>query len=245
MVELDLGVFALQRLGDDVPPQTRGREHVCLVDRKDRERRIDREGDLRRHAGDAPDLLDAVGHLVPRDVLLGRDVLFLAFAKVEPADELADDDDVDALGDRLLQRRVDDERVGGKVARADVGVEAEGFAEGEQAGLGADFAVDAPFGPTDGAYGGAVRVRRSGKLRGRGERGRNEGCALFHVPISMASASLHACKVKAGSASPTSSMAHPPKRRVSSLSSSSDDSAKMASSTLTASATTSGPGNYF
>lgn len=168
MVELDLGVFALQRLGDDVPPQTRGREHVCLVDREDRERRIDREGDLRRHAGDALDLLDAVGHLVPRDVLLGRDVLFLAFAKVEPTDELADDDDVDALGDRLFQRRVDDERVGGKVARADVGVEAEGFAEGEQAGLGADFAVDAPFGSTDGACGGVGRVRRFGKIRSRG-----------------------------------------------------------------------------
>jgi hypothetical protein len=174
VVELDLRVFALQRLGHDVPPQTRGRKHVCLVDRKDRERRIDREGDLRRHAGDALDLLDAVGHLVPRDVRLGRDVLFLAFAKVEPADELADDDDIDALGDRLLQRRVDDERVGSKVARADVGVEAEGFAEGEQAGLGANFAVDAPFGPTDGAYGGVGESEkvREGSVQGKG---REEG----------------------------------------------------------------------
>jgi hypothetical protein len=169
VVELDLRVFALQRFCDRVPPQTRGREHVGLVDREDRERRIDREGDLRRHAGDALDLPDTVGHFVPCDVTLGLDVLFFALAKVEPAEKLADDDDVDTLGDRLLQRRVDDERVGGKVARADVGIEAEGFAEGEQAGLGSDFTVDTPFGAADGAYGGEWEWGRFGKVRGKGE----------------------------------------------------------------------------
>jgi hypothetical protein len=170
VVELDLRVFALERLGDDVPPQTGAREHVGLVNREDGERGVDRDGDLCGHAGDALDLPDAVGHFVPRDVLVGRDVLFLAFAKVEPPDELAYDDDVDAFGDRLLQGRVDDERVGGKVARADVGVEAEGFAEGEQAGLRANFTVDAPFGAANGAYGGCEWVRA------KGERGEEVRC---------------------------------------------------------------------
>lgn len=155
MFELDLRVFAFQSLGHDLPPETRARQDVRLVDRVDRQRGFGREGDLRRHARYALDFLDAVDHGVPRDVLLRRDVLLLALAKVDTADELADDDDVDALGDGLLQRRVDDERVGGEVRRADVGVQAEGLAEGEQAGFGAHFAVDTPFWTADGAYGGA------------------------------------------------------------------------------------------
>ena len=153
MVELDLRVPALQRLSHDLPPQTRARQDVRLVDRVDRQRGVGREGDLRRHARDALHFLDAVDHGVPSYVLPRRNVLFLALAKVDAPNELADDDDVDAPGDGLLQRRVDDERVGGEVGRADVGVQAEGFAEGEQAGFGAHFAIDAPFRTTDGAYG--------------------------------------------------------------------------------------------
>ena len=152
MVERELRVFAFQRLRHDLPPQTGAREHVGLVDRVDRQGRLGRERDLGGDARDAADLLDAVDHRVPGDVLPRRDALLLALAKVDPADELAHDDDVDAAGDRFLERRVDDQRVGRKVGRADVGVQAEGLAQGEQARLWAHFTVHAPFGTADGAW---------------------------------------------------------------------------------------------
>ena len=109
--ELDLRVFALQCLGHDFPPQTRARQHVRLVYRVYRKRRVGRDSDLRCHARDALDLLHTIDHRVPRDVLLRRDTLFFTLAKVDTADELADDDDVDAPRDRILQRRIDYERV--------------------------------------------------------------------------------------------------------------------------------------
>ena len=157
MIERDLRVFARQCLRHDLPPQTRAREHVRLVDRVDRQRRVRSECDLCRHARDPLDFLHAVDHGVPRDVFLRRDVLFLALAEVDPADELADDDDVDAPRDGLLQRGVDDERVGRKVRRTDVGVHAQGLAEGEQACFRADFAVDAPLWTADGTCVAKVR----------------------------------------------------------------------------------------
>lgn len=153
MVERDLRIFAPQRLGHDLAPQPRAREDVRLVDRMNRQRRVRRERDLRRHARDALHFLDAVDHRVPRNVLLRRDVLLLALAKVDAADELADDDDVDTPRDGLLQRRVDDERVGCEVRGADVGVHAEGLAERKEASFRAHFAIDAPFWAADGTYG--------------------------------------------------------------------------------------------
>ena len=114
--------------------------------------RVRCERDLCSHARDPLDFFHAVDHRVPCDVLLWRDVLFLALAKVDAADELADDGDVDALCDRLLQRGVDDERVGRKVRGADVGVHAQGLAEGQQASFWANFAIDAPLWTADGAY---------------------------------------------------------------------------------------------
>lgn len=109
--ELDLRVFTLQCLRHDSPPQTRARQDVRLVYRVNRKRRVGRDSNLRRHARDALDLLHAIDHRVPRDVLLRCDALFFALAKVDTANELADDDDVDASGDGILQRRVDYERV--------------------------------------------------------------------------------------------------------------------------------------
>ena len=152
MIELDLRVLAAQGLGHDPPPEAGAREHVRLVDRVDRERRVARECDLRGDARDALDLLDAVDHRVPGDVLVGRDALLLVRTKVDAADELAHDDDVHALRDGRLERRVGEQRVGREVRRADVGVEAERLAQREQARLGAHFAVDAPLGAADGAW---------------------------------------------------------------------------------------------
>jgi len=124
VVKLYLRVFALDRLGHDLPPETGCRKHVRLVDRVDRQGRVGREGDLRRHAGDALYLLDAVDHRVPCDVLLRGDALLLALTKVDAADELAHDDGVDVLGDRRFQGRVGDQGVRGEVGGADVRVEA-------------------------------------------------------------------------------------------------------------------------
>ena len=109
--ELDLRIFALQCLGHDFPPQTRARQDVRLVYRVYRKRRVARNSNLRRHTRDALDLLYTIDHCVPRDVLLRRDALFFTLAKVDAADEFADDDYVDASGDGILQRRVDYERV--------------------------------------------------------------------------------------------------------------------------------------
>ena len=123
----------------------------------DRQWRVRCERDLCGHARNTLDFLYAVDHRVPRDVFLWRDAQFLALAKVDAADQLADDDYVDALRVRLLQRRVNDERVGRKVRGPDVGVQAQGLAQGEQARFRADFAVDAPLWTADGAY--VVTVR--------------------------------------------------------------------------------------
>ena len=109
--ELDLWVFALQCLSHHSPPQTRARQDVRLVYRVYRKRRVGRDSNLRRDARDALDFLHTIDHRVPRDVLLRRDVLFFTLPKVDTADELADDDDVDASGDGILQRRVGYERV--------------------------------------------------------------------------------------------------------------------------------------
>ena len=69
-------------------------------------------------------------------------LLRLAFiAKVDAADELAHDDEVDALDEFRLQRRVLDERIG-HLDWAQVGIEAEVLAQAEDGLLGAQGRVD-------------------------------------------------------------------------------------------------------
>ncbi len=109
--ELDLRIFALQCLCHDFSPQPRARQDVRLVYRVDRKRRVGRDCDLRPHARYALHLFHTVDHGVPRYVLLRRNVLLFALAKVDTADELAHNNDVDAFGDGFFQGRVDDEGV--------------------------------------------------------------------------------------------------------------------------------------
>ena len=77
------------------------------------------------------------------------DLGLLAVAKVQATDQLAHDDNLGALGDVRLERRVRDERRRGEQRGPDVGVQAELLAELEQAEFGAQRRVRAPLGPSD------------------------------------------------------------------------------------------------
>jgi hypothetical protein len=149
MIELELGVLGLEGLGHDFPPEPRGREDVGLVDGVDDKGRVRGEGDLRCDPGDALNLIDTVDHRVPRDVLIRRDTLLLARAKIDASDELADDDEVHVARDVRFERGVGEEGVGGEVGGADVGVQPERLAKREKTLLWPDFAVDTPFWATD------------------------------------------------------------------------------------------------
>lgn len=150
VVDLELGELGLQRLGRDLAPQTRAGEDVRLVDRVHGKRGVCGERDLSRDAGDALHLRDAVDHGVPRCVLVRAHADLLARAEVRAADELAHDDHVDAACDLWLQGRVREQAVGREVRRADVGVQAQGLAEGQQTLFRANFKVDTPLRASDG-----------------------------------------------------------------------------------------------
>ena len=159
MVEYELWVLGLECLGDDLAPEARAREHVRLVDGVDGQGRVRLERDLGGDARDALHLGHAVDHRVPRRVrvrALARAEL-LARAEVRATDELADDDDVDALGDGRLERRVREQRVGREVRGADVPVQPERLAQREQALLRAHLEVHTPFRPADRACGTRLR----------------------------------------------------------------------------------------
>ncbi len=91
-------------------------------------------GELEGDARDADDLVLRVAHGV--DGLAGVLVPGARLAEVEAAEELAHEEDVDALGDLGAQRRVVGERGEGETG-AKVRVAAEDLADLQQAGLGA------------------------------------------------------------------------------------------------------------
>lgn len=157
VVELEVRVLLVKRFLDDPTPQPRSREDVGLVDRVDGEWRVGAFREVRGEAGDALDFGDRVGARVERFgvAALGRarDGL-AAVAKVDAADQFADDDNLGPLGDVLLEGRVGDEGRGREEGGADVGVEAEGFAEREEANLGTQRRVGSPFRTADGTCSG-------------------------------------------------------------------------------------------
>ena len=157
VVELEVRVLLVKHFLDDATPQPRSREDVGLVDRVDGEWRVGAFREVRGEAGDALDFGDRVGARVERFgvAALGRarDGL-AAVAKVDAADQFADDDNLGPLGDVLLEGRVGDEGRGREEGGADVGVEAEGFAEREEANLGTQRRVGSPFRTADGTCSG-------------------------------------------------------------------------------------------
>lgn len=152
-------MLLVKRLLDDPTPQPRSCEDVGLVDRVDREWRVGALCEVRGEAGDALDFGDRVGARVERFgvATFGRACDgFAAVAKVDSADQFADDDNLGPLGDVLLERRVGDEGRGREEGGADVGVEAEGFAEREEANLGTQSRVSSPFRTADSTCSGGV-----------------------------------------------------------------------------------------
>ena len=100
VLELDVGVVGRDPL-DHLAPEPRRREDVRLVDGGDVA--AARAGELEAAARDALDLLGPVLHRV----VDGAVVADAALAVVEAADQLADDEQVDALAARRAQVRVD------------------------------------------------------------------------------------------------------------------------------------------
>lgn len=152
VVNGDVGELLGHGVGDGLPPQPRGGQDVGLVDRVDGKRRAGQASEVGAEAGDPLNLLDRVGALVPSDGILSlgsSDDGLLAVPKVDTTDQLADDDDGSALGDVSLEGRVGDERRGREVGGADVGVEAERLAKGEQSNLGTEGRVSSPLGSSD------------------------------------------------------------------------------------------------
>ena len=142
-------------------PEHAGLHHVALVG----------AGDLiaapaRQVEGDAADALDlesVVDLRVDAALLAVAEVDdLLGLAEIDAAGQLAHDQDVEAFDDLALQRRGVGER-GIADGRAQVGVEAEVFAQPQQAGFGARvIGHGVPFGAADGG-----QHHRVGGLRQR------------------------------------------------------------------------------
>ena len=168
--ELELGELVGKDLGDDLAPKAAGGQHVGLIQAPHLGRRVLGQGEEAAEAGDALNLGAAVGLRVHGEA---RAVVLLAVAKVDAAGELAHDDEVGAAADLGLERRAVDEGLGGKVARAQVAVGTKLLAQLQDALLGADGRVGAPFraangteengvggaGSSDGLVGAGVIVR--------------------------------------------------------------------------------------
>ena len=124
-------------------PQPTRRQHVRLVQTDDPRRRALGEREMPRHARDALNLHARVRLRVPRLAVLLRRLL--ALAKVYAAGELAQYGEVDALDDRLFERRGGDEGFRGEEARPQVAERRHFLAELEDALFRADGAAVAPF----------------------------------------------------------------------------------------------------
>ena len=132
VAKLDIGVV-LRDLCDRLAPETRGVEHVGLVDGGDALAALARG--LERDARDTLDLVLGVGHDVCGFLLAVR--LFRAvLAEVHAADELAHDDEVDAAFRDVGAQRAGGGELGEHLRRAHVRVEAHALAQLEQTALG-------------------------------------------------------------------------------------------------------------
>jgi hypothetical protein len=153
VVEGELRKFILEDARDDGAPEPARGEDVGLVDRVYGQRRVDGEGEVTGDTGYPLDFGDGVVASIPGGSRRGvgaRQVGLLALAKVDAADELAKNDNIGALGEFLLERRMLEQRVGGEEGGPDVGVEVEVLAKGENALLRSHLARP-PLWAADGA----------------------------------------------------------------------------------------------
>ena len=134
MLELHVGIFALVQVGDDLVPQHAGFHHVAFF----------RGGHLvaalaRQLEADPRDALDFVGVV---DLGVGGAFLAVAevddglgLAEIQPAGELAQDDDIEAVHHLALEARgIRERRIADR--RPDVGEQAELLAQPQQPSLG-------------------------------------------------------------------------------------------------------------
>ncbi len=168
VVERDVGVVGGDG-GDDLAPEPRGLEHVCLVHRGDPRRAAvggAAAGRLEGGAGDAVDLPHRV-----LAVVMGGVAVAAGVAEVDAAGELADDEQVGADDPLLAQGAGADQGRAGP-HRAQVGEEAHPLAQAEQALLGARGVGirRVPFGTADRAQQDGVGVA-AGREDLIGERG--------------------------------------------------------------------------
>jgi hypothetical protein len=66
--------------------------------------RVGGQRQLGRDTRDPLDLLDAVDHSIPSDILIRSDPSLLAFTEIQPSDQLTKDDDVHTLSDVGFER---------------------------------------------------------------------------------------------------------------------------------------------
>lgn len=158
MVEFELGVFARQGLRDHLPPQPRAGQDIGLVNGMDGKRRVCGQCDLSCNARNPLHLADTVDHGVPGSIEVGFHVLFLPGAKIGSANQFAHDNHVHSARDFRTERGVGQQGFGGKVSRPNVGVQTEGFPEGQESLFRPHFRVDAPLGPSNRACAGFFRT---------------------------------------------------------------------------------------
>ena len=130
MLDGDVGVFGLE-LVDGGAPELRALEDVGLVDLSEFLAAL--AGEVEGDAGDADDFVFGVAHGV--DGFAGLFVPRAGLAEVEAAEELAHEEDVDALGDFGTEWRVVGERGEGE-AGAEICKASEHLADLQQAGFG-------------------------------------------------------------------------------------------------------------
>ena len=147
MLELHVGKFPAH-LDRDLAPEAGGLEDVGLVDGRHELAAAAGEGE--GEADDAADFVLGVDEGVHGALALGRLRPALGLAEVEAAGELADDEEVHA-GHALGLERGEAGEGGDGGDGAEIGVEAEGLADAEEALLGADLGVGVvPLGSADG-----------------------------------------------------------------------------------------------
>ena len=119
------------------PPQTRGFENVALVHGADLAAAF--HGGLEADPGDAADFLFVVNHGVIAGAQAVSHLKAAGFTKVDVAGELTDNDEIKAVAGSFGAEQAGTRELGKEQGRAQIGEEAEGFADAEKSAFGAVF----------------------------------------------------------------------------------------------------------
>lgn len=148
MRNLKLGKLLGKDLGNNLPPQPAGSQHIRLIQTPHLGRRAPRQGQEASQSRDPLDLVSVVGLRIHS---VTGPVVFYAVAEVDAARQLTDDDEVGATADFRLERGAVDQALAGEAAGAQVAEGAELLAQTEETLLRSDGGVGTPFWTADGA----------------------------------------------------------------------------------------------